>query len=110
MNIRERHLSIVCFSVADRMAACLSAGMSYDPAEDACAGDVWAVFFCDGLDDLDRRVVGRCLYFDTEVQAKEFVARAHVGIPGDELAALFEAHQIPKERISAEKLRRRANE
>jgi hypothetical protein len=70
-------------------------------------GTCYGVFLCDT--DLDRRHVRvQPLYFDTEAQAKEFVAHVRAGISNDELAALIEAHKLPNERITVEELRRRA--
>src|SRR5262245_40571341 len=47
------------------------------------------------------------VYFTTEAEAKEFVARVHAGISNAELNALIEAHRFPPERITIEELRRR---
>jgi hypothetical protein len=59
--------------------------------------------------DLDSRIIRmQAVYFGTELQAKEFVARVRAGMPKDELAALIEAHKLPPERITIEELRRRA--
>jgi hypothetical protein len=61
------------------------------------------------LDNLDSRYITvQPVYFGTEAQAKEFVARVRAGISKDELAALVEAHKFPPERITIEELRRRA--
>jgi hypothetical protein len=67
----------------------------------------YGVFLC----DTDRdRVFVQAVYFNTEAQAKEFVAHVRAGISKDELAALVEAHKFPSERITVEELRRRADE
>src|SRR5262245_56546425 len=66
----------------------------------------YGVFVCD-LDDPDHCTVTPA-YFDTEAEAKAFVARVRSGISKGELAALVKAHLFPRERITIEELRRRA--
>jgi hypothetical protein len=72
------------------------------PAGPGCYG----VFVCDV--EPGRAVRMQAVYFDTNTQAKDFVARVQAGLPKDELAALIEAHEFPRERITVEELRRRA--
>jgi hypothetical protein len=48
------------------------------------------------------------VFFATETEAREFVARVRAGISNAELNALIEAHCLPPERITIEELRRRA--
>jgi hypothetical protein len=52
--------------------------------------------------------ISTALYFATESEAKEFVARARAGVSNAELNALIEAHCLPPEHITVEELRRRA--
>jgi len=67
--------------------------------------------FVNDLDDPDSRYITvQPVYFDTEAEAKAFVATVRAGISKDELAALVEAHKFPSERITVEELRRRARE
>jgi hypothetical protein len=50
------------------------------------------------------------VYFTTETEAKEFVARVRAGVSNAELNALIEAHCLPPKHITVEELRRRADE
>jgi hypothetical protein len=52
--------------------------------------------------------VSTAVYFATEAEAKEFVARVRAGISNVELNALIEAHCLPPEHITIDELRRRA--
>jgi transcription antitermination factor NusG len=66
-------------------------GVKHDA--DGFVGDSYVVFVV--LDDPDCTTV-QSVYFDTEAQAKEFVAHVRAGISKDELAALLE---LPKLRL-----------
>jgi hypothetical protein len=69
----------------------------------------YGVLVCD-TDYVGCDVYVRSAYFDTEAQAKAFVARVRAGISKDEVIALIEAHKSPSKRITVEELRRRATE